>query len=89
MSDPLDLFMQARDLVGALKDELQLIDICLDYLSDFSDEAQAVINLKRTGIVLEHFRSYAENWLEDLDCDLKNLHQSFMPQSLTTGDESE
>jgi hypothetical protein len=89
MSDPLDLFMQARDAVGHLESELELIDICLEHLSNFSDEGQAVVNLRRTGIVLEHFKSFADCWLENLQNDLKNLHECFMPQGITTGDEAE
>jgi hypothetical protein len=89
MSDPLALFMQTRDAVAHLEDELQLIDICLEHLSNFSDEGQAVVNLRRTGIVLEHFKSFADCCLENLQHDLKNLHECFMAQDATTGDETE
>lgn len=89
MSEPLDLLIQARDAVDQLESELELIDICLEHLSDFSDESQAVVNLRRSGIVLEHFKSFAYCWLENLQHDLKNLHQCFMPQGTTTGDEAE
>jgi hypothetical protein len=89
MSDLLDAFIQTRDAVAHLEDELQLIDICLEHLSDWSDEGQAAVNLRRTGIVLEHFRSFADCWLENLNHDLKNLHECFMAQDATTGDEAE
>jgi hypothetical protein len=89
MSDPLDFFIQTRDSLGHLESELELIDICLEHLSDFHDEGQAVVNLRRTGIVLEHFKSFADCWLDNLQHDLKDLHQRFMPQGNTTGDEAE
>ena len=89
MSESLDLILEARDLADHLEGELQIIEICLDHLCDFSDEKHAIANLKKIELMLEHFRSGAEHCLSDLKFNHEQLAKFFEAQDTTTGDKPE
>ena len=89
MSESLELILEARDLADHLESELQIIEICLDHLCDFSDETQVIANLQKIELMLDHFRSSAEHCLSDLKFNHEQLAQFFEAQDTTTGDKPE
>lgn len=81
--------MNARNFADCLEKELELIDLCLGHLSEFDGVALAAVDLRRTDLILERFRSRANLYLSQLQLELLALDRCFATESESAKDETE